>query len=170
MSVVTDFGGHMGLGERHSIRFVRNFSIAVCGLLLSFYACADDTPDLGDAAFSTFAVADLDLRMPQSGSAEVAVGSNDLVIPGYPLTTEELNLILESPGSTSDFSSIPLEAAYFDDQVRQPFGTRVVGWIKQRSSDFNLFKLFDADDTSPGVRLDVDTEEEELVLQYRVGF
>jgi hypothetical protein len=92
------------------------------------------------------------------------------MIPGYPLSQEELNLVLDTSELGSVFRQKSAGVEFSGEQSKQSFHVRMVTWIKQRSSDFNLFKLFDTEDSEPGLRLDVDTDEEELVLQYRVGF
>jgi len=140
------------------------------GALLSQQALAEDIPARVDAEFRTFAVEDLDLRIPASGSSDVAAAASATTIPGYPLSAEELSLVLDASEPGAGFSRLPVTVEYSKEQNRPPFRARLMGWFKQRSSDFNLFKLFNADDSAPGMRLDVDTDAEELVLEYRVGF
>jgi len=136
--------------------------------MLSQHAIADDFAIPAGAEFKTFAVEELDLRVPPRGRSD-AVG-NATAIPGYPLSQEELGLVLDTSKPGQEFSQNLVGAAFANEQDKQPFRVRVVTWIKQRSSDFSLFRLFDADAAEPGLRVDVDTDEEELMLQYRVGF
>jgi hypothetical protein len=157
-------------GRYKIARFVELGVTVLLGAVLSQFAYAEDFSTSTNAGFSAFAVEDLDLRMPlQSSSGAVEAGSVT-AIPGYPLSQEELSLVLHMSEPGSGFSQKPADVEFAAEQNKQSFHVRLVTWIKQRSSNFNLFKLFDADDSEPGLRVDVDTDEEELVLQYRVGF
>ena len=155
-------------GKQNAARFVELATIGLLGAVLSQNAFADDFAPLTDAEFRTFAVEDLDLRMPLQGSSAAVEAGNAMTLRGYPLTQEELNLILDT--SDPAFSRKAAGANVSNEHGKPPLRTRVVGWIKQRSSDFNFFKLFSADDSGPGVHLEVDTDEEELVLEYRFEF
>lgn len=160
----------LGSGRNKAARVTGLSTIASVSILLSQCACADEIPALADAGFRTFAVEDLDLRTPLTGGSDIITTTDESTIPGYPLSAEELNLVMGIPQSVAGFDEVSVGLDYADEQFPQPFQHRLMGWFKQRSSDFNLFKLFDSDDSRSGVRLDVDTEEEELVLQYRIGF
>lgn len=156
---------------RHKTARFAGFGVAVIlGALLSQHTFAADFSSPAEAEFRTFAVDELTLGMPRTGSSEAIKAGSLTTIPGYPLSQEELNLVLDTSERGSEFRQQPADAEFVGEQDRQPFRVRVVTWIKQRSSDFNLFKLFDTDESEPGLHLDVDTDEEELVLQYRVGF
>lgn len=160
----------MGLRRQKAARLFGVCTLVFLGALPSLPALAVDIPPLADAEFRTFAVEDLDLRIPSPGNPAVGAVAGATTIPGYPLSAEELNLVLDAAEPESGFGRLPVAVEYFTEQERQPFRARLVGWIKQRSSDFNLFRLFNTDDSAPGMRLDVDTVAEELVLEYRVGF
>ena len=160
----------LGLRRHKAARLSGVCALVFLGALLSRQALAEDIPRLAEAEFRTFAVEDLDLRMPSPGSSDVVAVAGATTIPGYPLSAEELSLVLDTSEPGSGFSRLPVAVEYSTEQNRPPLRVRLMGWIKQRSSDFNLFKLFNADDSAPGMRLDVDTDAEELVLEYRVGF
>lgn len=157
-------------GRRKTARFAGlGVTVLLCAVL-SPHVFAEDIATATGAEYSIFAVEDLDLGMPrQASSNAVEVGSGTM-IPGYPLSQEELNLVLDTSELGSVFRQKSAGVEFSGEQSKQSFHVRMVTWIKQRSSDFNLFKLFDTEDSEPGLRLDVDTDEEELVLQYRVGF
>jgi len=140
------------------------------GAVLSQLVYAEDFSTSANAGFGAFAVEDLDLRMPLQSSSDAVEAGSVTTIPGYPLSQEELSLVLHMSEPGSGFNQKSADVEFAAQQSKQSFHVRLVTWIKQRSSDFNLFKLFDADDSEPGLRVDVDTDEEELVLQYRVGF
>lgn len=160
----------MGLGDYKLARFRAIGGIALCSVLLFGPALAGDLPLLTDAELRPFAVEDLDLRIPAPGSDDTILSATGAEIPGYPLSSEELNLIIEAPQLAAGFGRPGPAASLAGGPMKPPFRARLMGWIKQRSSDFNLFRLFSVDDSRPGMRLDVDTEQEELVLQYRIGF
>jgi hypothetical protein len=140
------------------------------GILLPGPAAADDPSSLTETGFRAFAVEDLDLRIAARGGADVIAVANEPSIPGYPLSMEELNLVMATPEPAAGFGRPGRAPDFAVDPMNQPLRVRLMGWIKQRSNDFGLFRLLSADDSRPGMRLDVDTEQEELVLEYRIGF
>lgn len=140
------------------------------GVLLPGLATGDDLSSPTETGFRAFAVRDLDLRIPTQGSSDLIAVANEPSIPGYPLSMDELGLVIETPPSAMGFGRARLDADLAVDPMDQPLRVRLMGWMKQRSTDFSLFRLLSADDSRPGMRLDVDTEQEELVLEYRIGF
>ncbi|MDH3509595.1 MAG: hypothetical protein OER85_01925 [Gammaproteobacteria bacterium] len=140
------------------------------GAVLSQLALAEDIATPVTVEFGTFEFAELNLGMSLQSSSDVVEAGSVATIPGYPLSAEELSLVLDTPEPLSGFNPKPAGAHFAAEQSGQPFRARVVTWIKQRSSYFNIFRLFSADQADPGLHLDVDTDEEELVLEYRVGF
>ncbi|MDH3605096.1 MAG: hypothetical protein OEU26_36330, partial [Candidatus Tectomicrobia bacterium] len=110
----------MGLGEYKLVRFRGICGIALFGVLLSGTALAGDIPLLTDAEFRTFATEDLDLRILAQGSADVIAVTSETEIPGYPLSVEELNLVIETPEPAAGFGRAALEANYVGDSIKQP--------------------------------------------------
>jgi hypothetical protein len=165
--------------EVHLFSFRKNKSARSAGLgvtvlfgaILSQNVFAQDIPPPAGAEFTTFAVEELNLEIsPDSRSGAVAAGEVT-AIRGYPLSQEELSLVLDTSIAGHGFGPLSEGAGLTDKQDKQqPFRTRVVTWIKNRSSDFDLFSRFNADAATPGLHVDVDTDEEELMLQYQVGF
>ena len=156
-------------GRQKATRFAGLGVMVLLGAVLSQHVFAEDLATPTGSEFRTFAVEDLDLRPPQGNSNAVGAGTLT-TIPGYPLSREELSLVLDSSAKVQGFNQPSAGAAFADEQGKPTFHVRVVTWIKQRSSDFSLFRLFDADSAGPGLHVDVDTDEEELMLKYRVGF
>jgi len=157
-------------GKHKTARFAGLGVTVLLGAILSQHVFADNIETPAGAEFGTYAAEELNLRISPPGSAVAAVPGNVNKIPGYPLSQEELGLVLDSSVSGQRFGRTSAGANFADEQDRQPFRARVVTWIKKRSSDFNMFSLFDADAGEPGLHVDVDTEEEEMMLQYQVGF
>lgn len=154
-------------GRHKTAAFV---ATVLLGAVLSQLAFAEDIARSATAEFGTFEFAELNLDMSLQGSPDLVEAESVATIPGYPLSAEELSLVLATPEPLSGFNTKPTGADFAAKQSGQPFRARLVTWIKQRSSYFNFFRLFSADQADPGLHLDVDTDEEELVLEYRVGF
>ena len=158
-------------GKNKSARSAGLGVTVVFGAILSQNVFAQDMQPPAGEEFRTFAVEELNLKIsPDSNSGAFAAGEVT-TIRGYPLSQEELSLVLDTSMAGQGFGQHSEGAGLTDEQNKhQPFRTRVVTWIKNRSSDFNLFSLFNADAATPGLHVDVDTDEEELMLQYQVGF
>ena len=78
------------------------------------------------------------------------------------LSDEELSLVLRAVD--------PLGTDGGEVTARPTFRQRFVDWISNRSADSNVFSALARDELEPGVRVDIDTDTEEVSVEYRVGF
>lgn len=85
-----------------------------------------------------------------------------LTLPGFPLTAEDLSLVSRMTD--------PVEAS---KAVRPGFRERFMNWLRQsanRANDTSVFSALTREDDEPGVRFGIDTDTEEVTLEYRIGF
>ncbi len=91
-----------------------------------------------------------------------------LTLPGFPLTDEELSLILRIT------DPVGRRRGAGDAGIARPtIGERLVNWVRwqsRRSGDASVFSALARDADEPGVRVDIDPDAEEVVVEYRVGF
>ena len=95
--------------------------------------------------------------------------SNSDDLPGYPLTSEELSLVLDATKTRAfpDGSSYQSRSA---ESGHRPVAARVLHWLRKRSSDLGLFNTLFSQDSRPGVHVDLDPVEEEIILLWSKGF
>lgn len=89
-------------------------------------------------------------------------------LPGLPLSPDELSLVMRATNPVDAGASAGASEAE-RDTIRQRF----VKWITQRSDKSEEFTVFSAlirTSDEPGVRVDFDTDTEEVRVEYRVGF
>jgi len=137
------------------------------GLCASQAMAADDIATLFDENFEGISLTLTDpdqvlARRPRA--AELAVDS----LPGFRMTSEELSLVLRI---TDPVGSGGLAAD--DDAVELSLRERLVSWMTQHSNESNdkgVFSALSREADEPGVRVDIDTDAEEVRLEYRVGF
>lgn len=139
----------------------------VIGLCASQATAADDFATLFDEDFKGIS---LTLTTPDRVLAQ-RPRADDLImdsLPGFPLTAEELTLVLRI---TDPVGSGGLAAD--QDAADTSLRGRLFSWMTQHSNESRGASVFSALSRAadePGVRVDIDTDTEEVRLEYRVGF
>lgn len=89
-------------------------------------------------------------------------------LPGFPLKAEELSLVLAMTDPVGTGALVAEESA-----IKPSLRERLVGWLSQNAgpaADQSLISALIREADEPGVRVDIDTDTEEVRLEYRVGF
>jgi len=87
------------------------------------------------------------------------------VLPGFPLSAEELSLVLRLTD--------PVGFSANSEAVRPSFRERLGSWLGRdwmRQKDTSVFSALVRDENETGMRVDFDPAAEEVVVEYRVGF
>jgi hypothetical protein len=53
---------------------------------------------------------------------------------------------------------------------KRPLRLRFMDWIKQGSKRANVFSALVREEDQPGMRVDIDPDREEVVVEYHIGF
>jgi len=139
----------------------------IAGLCASQAIAADDFATLFDEEFKgiSLTLTDPDQALARRPSAaELTVDS----LPGFPLTAEELSLVLRITDPVG-FGGLAAD----QDIVEPTLRDKLVRWMTQHSNESDGASVFSAlirEADEPGVRVNIDTDTEEVRLEYRVGF
>jgi hypothetical protein len=134
------------------------------GLIMLQPACADDFSVPSDFNFSGPAAETLGLSL--LSPARATETSNPL--PGYPLSQEELRLVFsETPAITGKVSADSMPQ---DSSAEPALANRLSRSMQLQSEESGILKTLLAEEEVPGVHLDVDPIDDEVVIEYRIGF
>ena len=152
---------------------IDSMAVRMGTLLVAVGLCT--TPASGAEDFASLFAEDFEgisLQLPDAGQA-LAERPNPseleaLTLPGFPLTDEELSHVLRitDPVVTRRRSG--------DAGIERPtIGERLVNWVRwqsRRSGDVGVLSALAREEDEPGVRVDIDPDAEEVIVEYRVGF
>lgn len=152
---------------------IDSFAFRMGTVLVAAGLCA--APASGAEDFASLFADDFEgisLRLPDAGqllaepppTAELEA----LTLPGFPLTDEELSLVLRIT------DPVGTRIGVGDAGIARPtIGERLVNWVRwqsRRSGDRSVFSALARDEDEPGVRVDIDPDAEEVLVEYHVGF
>ena len=113
-------------------------------------------------------------NLPLSGISGDDVAVPPAALPGFPLTQEELMLVLRTtdPVGAQKKSANANSRQSSPATDSRPMRDRLVDWITQRSSveQESVFSALARSDSEPGMRLDIDPNSDKVIVEYRIGF
>lgn len=166
-------GIHIAGTVRRGARYLATLTAAVglCGIQL---AVAEDFAALFDANYAGISLdtGHLGERQLVDHTDNLDQGSTDL--PGFPMSQEELALVLRTVDPVGSGQSVIVyqgsDPGVIAEQSKRPLRLRLLDWIKQGSQQTGIFSALVREKDEPGMRLEIDPDSEQVVVEYRIGF
>jgi len=150
-------------------------AVGLCGIQI---AAAEDFALLFDTNYEGISLDTTHLGEPQSVDHTRDLYFQSTNLPGFPLSQEDLALVLKTtdPVGGGQWAFVDQGVDRTGDQTtmaepgKRPLRLRLMDWIKQGSKRANIFSALVREEDQPGMRVDIDPDREEVVVEYHIGF
>jgi len=154
-------------------------AVGLCGIQV---AAAEDFALLFDTNYEGISLDTTHLGEPQSVDHTRDLYFQSTNLPGFPLSQEDLALVLKTtdPVGSGQRAFVDQGVDRTGDQTthqttmaepgKRPLRLRLMDWIKQGSKRANIFSALVREEDQPGMRVDIDPDREEVVVEYHIGF